>query len=328
MCSHRIVWVLILSLPWMTNAGNTAPLDVFIASGPLSERELAASGEATDKEEAAQRFVAHLDAVIAGSIVPGIRRGILAKSTTRPPALRVEVTEDPSPYHMSARADPDGTLRVRLSLGYVTMHDAALDAVALSASLHRPAQRMSYLSYQLALARENEQRQASGNHRYRAMSFAQFAHLDDKSKEALFSQESFQRERAQIEVNSLGCVVAYLLARLDPRLAGESPSALARDGRAAAALAAASGWFPVPPIATALGLAEVVPAPSQNAEQSQICRAAGLREEGVQVLKFTQPWSSRLERDPALQHQVVAIESDIATMRHDGDCRLAIAAAL
>ena len=328
MSPYRIILTLVLSSLGATAGDNALSVDFPVPPGTLHGHQLAAASDAADEGEAARRFVAHLDAVIAGSIVPGVRRGILAKSTARPPALRVEVTEDPSPYHVGASADPDGTLRVHLSLGYVTMHDAALDAVALSASFHRPAQLMSYLFYQLALARENERRQASGNSRYRAMSFAQFAHLDDKATAALFSQDSFKRERAQIEVSSLGWVVAYLLARLDPRLAGESPSVLVGDGHAASVLAASSGWFPVPPLATALGLAEVVPAASQSAAGSQICRAAALMEEGVQVLKSSQPWSTRMERDSALQHEVVVIESDILSMRRDGDCKLAIAAAL
>ena len=293
------------------------------------EQRLAASDDANDEGEAARRFIARLEALIANAIVPGIRRGVLAKSTARPPALRVEVTDDPSPYHVGAHVDSDGTLQVRLSLGYVTMHDAALDAVALSAALERREQLRSYLSYQLALARENERRQAAGNPRYRAMSFAQFARIDGKTAESLYRQDSFQRERAQIEVNSLGWVVAYLLVRVDPRLAGASASTSARDGRAAATLAAASGWFPVPPIATALGLAEVSPAAkSQGADRNELCRTADLLEGGVQVLKVSEPWSSRWGSDAALQRQVTAIESDVARMRDEGNCTPAVATAL
>lgn len=327
MSSRQIIWALALSPLLMTGVGRTASADSSVASGIDHEHRLAVGDDASDEDEAARRFVAHLDALIAERIVPGIRRGVLAKSTARPPALRVEVTDDPSPYHLGARIDSDGSLRVRLSLGYVTMHDAALDAVALSAALKRPEQLRNYLSYQIALARENEQRQSSSNRRYRAMSFAQFARLDGKTTEALYRQESFQRERAQIEVNSLGWVLAYLLVKADPRFAGVAPSALARDGRGAAELAAASGWFPVPPVATALGLAEVAPS-RHGAGQSPLCRAASLVEEGVQILKISQPWMSRLESDPALQRQVAKIESDVARMRHDGDCTLAIAAAL
>jgi hypothetical protein len=329
MSSQRIIWALVLSQLLITGAGRSASTNSSVASGVVHEHQLAVDSDASDEGEAARRFVAHLEAVIAESIVPGIRRGVLAKSTTRRPALRVEVTDDPSPYHVGARVDSDGSMRVRLSLGYVTLHDAALDAVALSASLNRPEQLRIYLSYQLALARANEHRQASGSRRYRAMSFAEFARLDGKDTEALFSQDSFQRKRAQVEVNSLGWVVAYLLVKLDPRLAGASSSVLTRDGRAAATLAAASGWFPVPPVATALGLAEVAPAASsQGAQQSHLCRAARLIEEGVQILKVSPPWSSRLKRDAALQRQVAAIESDVARMRHDGKCTSAIAAAL
>lgn len=327
MSSQQIIWALALSPLLMTGVGRTASADSSVASSIDYEHRQTADDGASDEDEAARRFVARLDALIAERVVPGIRRGVLAKSTARPPALRVEVTNDPSPYHLGARIDSDGSLRVRLSLGYVTMHDAALDAVALSAALERPEQLRNYLSYQIALARENEQRQSSSNRRYRAMSFAQFARLDGKTTEALYRQESFQRKRAQIEVNSLGWVLAYLLVKADPRIAGVAPSALARDGRGAAELAAASGWFPVPPVATALGLAELAPS-SHGAGQSPLCRAASLVEEGVQMLKVSQPWASRLGSDPALQRQVASIESDVARMRRDGDCTLAIAAAL
>src|SRR5687767_4272034 len=76
--------------------------------------------------------------------------------------LTIEVTEDPSPYDIGARIDADGALIARLSIGYLTMHDAALDAVTLSDALQRPRELRPYLMYQLQLAHDNQQRRARG----------------------------------------------------------------------------------------------------------------------------------------------------------------------
>jgi hypothetical protein len=161
------------------------------------------------------------------------------------------------------------------------------------------------------------------------MDFAHFAHLDPKVTQSLFEQESVRHQRDQIEVNSLGWVVAYLLVKLDPRLAGVPTSAPVPDGRAAATLAAASGWFPVPPLATALGLAEVAPSSSvETGKQGWLCRAAGLMEAGVETLRTSKPWIDRVEREPALKRQVAEIQSDVVRMRQDGNCSLGVAASL
>lgn len=326
---RRIAWVVGLLQLLVVADGVGASTGSPEFSGAVRERGFTAGDEPTEESVAAERYVANLKALISRSIVPGIRRGVLAISVARPPALFVEVTADPSPYHVGSSTDSNGALHVRLSLGYVTMHDAALDAVALSAALDRPGDLRSYLTYQLVLARANEHRQAIGQPRRRAMDFARFARLDPKTTQALLSRGSIRREREKAEMNSLGWVVAYLLVKLDSRLAGDSAAGLIRDGRGAANLAAASGWFPAPPLATALGLAEVVPSTSAPAgKQSSLCRAANLMEAGVDSLKASEPWRSRLEGEPALQRGVAAIQSDVTQMRHDGDCVMGIAASL
>ncbi len=288
----------------------------------------AASTDATEEQAAAESYIANLNALIATRIIPDIRRGVIAAAKTRPPGLTIEVTDEPSPYRIGARVDPNGALRVRLSIGYMTMHDAALDAVALSAALSLPEQLRSYLPYQLARARVNELRQVRGESRQRAMNFAQFAQIDPKLTRALLAQSAFRQQRDRVEVDSLGWVIAYLLVRVDPRLGGAS-SPLMHDGRAAARLAASSGWFPVPPIATALGLAEMSRSTSaQASERKTLCRAANLVEDGVRTLKTNEPWRSRVGHELTLRRQVTDIQSGIARMRHDGHCESGVTASL
>lgn len=155
------------------------------------------------------------------------------------------------------------------------------------------------------------------------MDFAQFADIDSNVARSLFAQATIRRRRDQVEVNSPGWVVAYLLVKLDVQLTRLSPSAVICDGRAAAILAAASGWFPVLPVATAAGLAEVEPStPGRASKQSSLCRAASLMEAGVETLRASAPSRSRLQHGPVLQRQLAAIQSDVARMRHDGNCTL------
>jgi len=52
------------------------------------------------------------------------------------------------------------------------------------------------------------------------------------------------------------------LVRADPRLAGMFSRSAARNGSRAARLAAASGCFPVPPVATTLGISEIERSPA------------------------------------------------------------------
>ena len=87
------------------------------------------SADAADERAAFDSYIANYQTIIATRIVPGLKRGILETATSRPRTLAVVVTDDPSPFNISTQVGPDDSLTVRLSLGYLTIHDAALDAV-------------------------------------------------------------------------------------------------------------------------------------------------------------------------------------------------------
>ncbi|MGH8136235.1 MAG: hypothetical protein ACRER4_07785 [Steroidobacteraceae bacterium] len=275
----------------------------------------------SEQQAAAERYVAQLKALLAKWIVPGLRRGILRTAASRPPALKVEVTDDAAPYNVGVKIDANGSLTVRLSLGYVTMHDAALDAVGLSAVLGRPRDLRPYLLYQLQRARENYWSRAGGGDPPHAMTFAEYFSLDPDVVQAMYARRDWRGSRARVEVDSLGWAIAYLLIRADVKLGGTPQLSLFQDGRAAANLAAASGWFPVPPFATALHLAEITRGPAAAwDERALLCRTALLIEGGVASLHADATWSERIRQDAVLQGRVAEISSQIAAVRHDGAC--------
>lgn len=283
--------------------------------------DVSATADLPEEQAAAQRYVDHLRVFLETRIIPGIRRGILSTATSRPPALTVEVTDDPSPYNLGTKVDPNGSLNVRLSIGYVTMHDAALDAVALSGVLQRPQALRRYIMYQLQLARENHGLRVRGARPRHAMTFAEFVGLDPGIARAIFAQPEWQRSRDRVQADSLGWAVAYLLVQADPRLAGSSSLQTARDGVGVARLAAASGWFPVPPVASALGIAAIERSTAAAFdERALLCRAARLMQSGVAVLHTDTPWRSQLKRDVSVQNRVAEIRAQIASMRRDGSC--------
>jgi hypothetical protein len=284
----------------------------------------ASESDAAEEQAAAEHYVANLRTLVERQIVPALRRGIVATAASRPTSLTVEVTEDPSPYNVGARLDSDGSLKVRLSLGYTTMHDAALDAAMLSATLHRSQALRPYLIYQLLTARENYANRARGEPTRHAMTFAEFAALDPEAIRPVYAQREWRAARDHIEVESLGWTVAHLLARADPKLGGTPSFPTSPAGAAAARLAAASGWFPVPPFATAFQLADVMRSPQRSWDaRALLCRAALFMESGVATFKTDVRWRERLQQDEPLQGRLAAIRSDIADMRRDGGCTTA-----
>lgn len=284
-------------------------------------RDTAAKDTRTTEQQAATQYVANLERLLETDIVPGIKRGILNAATPRPHALTVEITNDPSPYDVGVKIDPDGSLTVRISIGYLTMHDAALDAVALSAALQRPRNLCRYLMYQLHLAHENYMRRTLGTRARHAMPFAEFAGLDPKVTQAIFAQPQWLASRNRVQADSVGWTVAFLLVEADAKLAGMSSIQAASDGAGAARLAAASGWFPVPPVATALGIAAIEhSAAATFDERALLCRAASLMEAGVEEIRANTQWRAQPDRDASLQSRIGEIRAQIASMQRDGDC--------
>jgi hypothetical protein len=281
----------------------------------------AAVPDAAEEQAAAEQYVANLHALLEERVVRALRRAIVETAASRPSSLSVEVTEDPSPYNVGAKLDADGSLKVRLTLGYTTMHDAALDAVMLSAPLHQSQALRPYLVYQLLTARENYARRARGEPARRAKTFAEFAGLDRDVIRPVYARREWRAERDRVEVESLGWIVAYLLARADPKLGGSLSFPTSPPGRAAARLAAASDWFPVPPFATAFQWADVVRSPVRAWDGGALlCRAALFMESGVAAFKVDGRWQARLQQDESLQSRLAKIRSDIIEMRRDARC--------
>jgi hypothetical protein len=260
--------------------------------------------------------------LLARQIVPALRRGILKAATSRPPSLVIEVMDDPSPYDIGAKRAADGALTVRLSVGYLTLHDAALDAVTMAGALNRPRDLQRYLLYQLAWAHASYRSGVPAESVSLPLSFDRFIGLDKQALEALFGQRGLRDARVQIEIESLGWTIAYLLTQADPQLVGRSESGIDAGGRGAARLATSSGWFPVPPFATAFGVAAL----NQSAEddwnlRASLCRAARLIEDGVDMMRVDSLWRARSMQNLELRRRVSEIEAQIDAMRRDGGCR-------
>ena len=310
------------SCPTLALAGLLSSVPGFLVAANASEPlDVPAAANMPEEQEAAERYVAQIKMLLATRIVPGLQRGILRVATSRPPALTVEITDDPSPYNIGAKVDANGALIVRLSLGYVTMHDAALDAVALSSVLREPINFRRYLNYQLKVARENYWHRAVGATPRHAMTFAEFVGLDQLAIQAIYARRDLRESRNLVESESLSWAIAYLLVRADSRLGGASPLPIDQTGMAAARIVAASGGFPVPPFATAMHLAEITRGPAGALdERAVLCRAALLMENGVVGLHTDTDWRERLGRDAFLQDRVAEIRAQIAAIRHDGGC--------
>lgn len=310
--------------PWPTIAlaGILSAAPESISAEPANDPQVAAAPAVeSGQKAAAERYIAHLHTLLATWIVPGLRRGILHTAASRPPALKVEVMDDDAPYNVGVKIDAGGSITVRLSLGYLTTHDAALDAVGLSAVLGRPRDLRQYLLYQLQVARANYWYRAEGEDPRHAMTFAEYVRLDPEMVRATFARRDWRGSRARVEVESLGWAIAYLLIRADARLGGTPSFSLSEDSRAAARLAAASGWFPVPPFATALQLADIARGPAAAWDElALLCRTALLLEGGVAGLHEDSTWSERVRHDAALQRRVAEILSQISALRRDGAC--------
>ncbi len=312
----------------MSDGFIAATASLIVLFGPTTGAALAQheetepkSNDAAEEQAAALRYATNLRTLIATQIVPSLEHGILSIANSRPPHLTVNVTDDRSPYAVGAHLDSSGSPIVSLSIGYTMMHDAALDAAALAAVLHRPRELRHYLIYQLRLARENERREVCGEARQHAMTFAEFIKLDPKSAQAIFTEPQWKHSRERVQASSLGWAIADWLARADPELAGMPRSSITHHGDAAARLMAASGMFPVPPFATALGLAEIErSAAITGNERATLCGAAGLMESGTRALQEDALWRTRLSQDTHLQSEVSAIRKQISDMRRDGHC--------
>lgn len=275
----------------------------------FAARDAAAQAAQVAEGDAAAQYVANLRRLLETRVLPDLKRGILQISSSRPPALTLDMTDDPSPYNVESRVAPDGSLNVRLSLGYVTLHDAALDAVALSAVLNNPRDLNRYLLYQLRLAHENHRRRAQGVSAHHARTFAELIGVEPEVTQRIFAQREWRLSRDRVQVDSLGWAVAHLLVRADPKLAGTVP--LPR-GAGAAHLAAASGWFPVPPVSTALGIATIERSPATPFdERAVLCDAADLMDAGISATR-TVPTGRTDERNANLHDRVTKIRAQIA----------------
>ena len=283
---------------------------------------------ASAKPAMAPTYIESLKALLTTRILPGLQRAILATATSRPSALYVEVTDDPSPYSVAARMDPDESLTVRLSVGYLRMHDAALEAVSLAAAFRRPEALQAYLKYQIRWASNSYERSARGGSALRAMSFAEFIGVDAKTVEAVLNRREGKIKLDRARIESLGWVLAYFLTRADPGLAGLSRSPMSRAGEAAARLAAASGWSPVPPFPTAFELAAIEQRPTEQPdERALLCRAVVFIEPGLEVATEDSRWRTRLGEQSEPEEKFAELRAQIARMRRDGACVLDIVAA-
>ncbi len=287
-----------------------------LASSAAQSSSASAAGQVPTESSAEERYIGNLRVLLERQVVPHLRQGIMRVATSRPPSLTVTVIADPSPYNIGAKVSPDGSLAVHLTTGYATLHDAALDAVAVSAVLRRPRDLRRYLIYQLQLAHRNEPRRASGSTPQRGMTFADFIGLERSDALAIFAQPKWRTLRDGIEAESLGWTLAQLLVRADPGLSGISAADGANPGAAGAHLAAASGWFPVPPFATALGFAEIDRSVARPFDgRALLCRAACFMEAGLLSIRVDTP-----ARAGDSQNRIAEIQSQILSMRRDGRC--------
>jgi len=102
---------------------------------------------------------------------------------------------------------------------------------------------------------------------------------------------------------------------------GSTHGSINQGGAGAARLAAAAGWFPVPPVSTALGIAESEqPAGVEWNPRATICRAASLMEQELEGLHADSTWRDRSLQDPDLQRRVADISVQILALRRDGGC--------
>ena len=286
--------------------------------GVCGTENSAAAGSESQASDAARDYLANAQRVLESQVVPKVKQGILALATTRPPSLGVFITEDPSPYHLAVTSDKGGAIVVKISLGYLAMHDAALDAIALSSTLNRSQELRKYLRYQLAIARENEALTKQGRARLRAKTFAEFLNLTQSVLQSIYSQPQWQRERQVVGADSLGWVVSYLLARHDRRLSGDSVAIPA--SASAATLAGTAGFFPAPPFSTAYQLEEVTnPGQQSPPDRRLLCRAADFVDAGVLVLTSEQ-WQHRAAENEALRIRIQKLRDDVARMRRDARC--------
>jgi hypothetical protein len=269
--------------------------------------------------DAARDFVVNAQRVLELQLMPKMKEGIVRLTTTHPSSLGIFITEDPSPYHLAVTADKRGAINVQISLGYLAMHDAALDAVALSSALNRPQELRKYLRYQLAMARKNEVLTKQGSARLRVKTFAQFMNLKQSVIQAIYSQPQWQRDRQVVGADSLGWVLSYLLVRHDRRLSGDSVAIPA--SASAAKLAGAAGFFPAPPFSTAYQLEEVTnPGQQDPPDRQLLCRAADFLDAGVSLLKSEQAWQLRAADNEALRTRIQKLREDVARMQRDARC--------
>lgn len=268
---------------------------------------------------AARDFVVNAQRVLESQVMPKMKEGIVQLTTTHPSSLGIFITEDPSPYHLAVTADKRGAINVQISLGYLAMHDAALDAIALSSALNRRQELRKYLRYQLAMARKNEALTKQGSARLRVKTFAEFLSLKQSVVQAVYSQPQWQKERQVVGADSLGWVVSYLLVRHDRRLSGDSVAIPA--SASAAKLAGVSGFFPAPPFSTAYQLEDITnPGQQDPPDRRLLCRAADFVDAGVLVLRSEQEWQLRAAESEALRTRIQKLRDDVARMRRDARC--------
>lgn len=260
------------------------------------------------------KYGKQLEQFLSSEIVPKLSRAIVASAKTRPRSMQVQLVYDASPYRSKAVVR-DRQLLVTLTLGYVLAHDAALDGAGLSAMFNQPDVLERYLSYQISAARENERRRTSNGARERTATYAEFASLPPGVVRSTFSDTQWHAQRRAAQEASLGWVIAYLLVSADPSLAAphDDPAV------GAARLAAAAGWFPVPPLATALGWAEYSTGAPQTGDAREVwCRAVTPMDQGVETARTTS--SSQGTSEPQAERQIAFVELQIAKIKQRNRC--------
>lgn len=255
-----------------------------------------------------------LEQFLSSNVLPKLSKAVVASAETRPRGLRIELAYDASPYRSTASVK-DGELLVTLSLGYMLVHDAALDGAGISAVLKQPEIFERYLGYLISASRDRERRRPSDDGARRLATYAEFASLPPAVVSATFSDPQWHAQRRAAQEASLGWVIAHLLVSADPSLVPghEDP------GTAAARLTAAAGWFPVPPLATALGWAEYRGGALRSGEKPDLwCSAEALMNQGLRTARATSSW--RPDDAPTAESRLAAVESQIARIRQRHRC--------
>lgn len=205
-------------------------------------------------------------------------------------------------------------------------HDAALDAAGLATRIHRAPLLLPYLQYQIVTARENMRRRSAGEKMRPTATFPLFSKANLAQAQGIANNNAWLRERAIAQRESLGWVSAYLLTSAVPEIAGHDKhgarlSPVQWHARSAARVAAASGWFWVPPLATAIGLVEFGPDRLRPRNSNELfCRAADLLASSIDAISQDPEWREQLAANDSLVARARAAAQSVTTIRSERRC--------